>query len=193
MGTMAPKSGTDGTGKNWLITSASNKVSLAEALQDAVSIYGSRLYSTDVSVLSAALYSTADFFVSLPADNIKYIDHLIENAMRLGVGFILPTRDEDLLILSKNREVLLANGITVLCSSAKTIELCLDKVAFHSFCCAHGLPVFQNIIDPALARFPVFLRGKDQYGNKVAERVDTLDEYAAKYGRTIPKGFLVTT
>lgn len=138
---------------NILVTSVSAKVQLIESLVVACREYGLSLYATDVNNDCPALYFADDYVLLPRLSDPGYLRALISFCHEKNIGYIIPTRDQDLVYFSSRISQLLEQGIKILMSDAKTIATCTDKHAFHSACVVHGLPVLPRMTVKDL-RFP---------------------------------------
>lgn len=148
---------------NILITSASRKVALIEAFKTAVlKEGGGKIISVDSSSLSPALLRSDVGLVVPESDNDNFIAALIKICKKYKVKLIVPTRDEELVLFSKNRDMFKNKGIEVMVAKQGTIELCLDKRKFLSFCKKNNLPVPNTYTVGELLQskvaFPLFVR-----------------------------------
>lgn len=149
---------------NVLISSASKKISLVKAVKEAA-----KQISENIKVIAADLNAKAlsqyfaDDFYSMPKtieeNKTEILDWLKTNNIRA----IIPSRDGELLFWANWKKELFANGISVMVSDAKAVEICLDKFAFSGYCFSYGIPA----IDSYLAADEVsseLLVVKERYG-----------------------------
>jgi carbamoyl-phosphate synthase large subunit len=163
---------------NVLITSASRKVWLVRALQEALDGRG-RVIAADLTRWAPAMH-VADAGVLLPrSEDPTFLDALEEVCVREEVVLAVPTRDGELPILAAARERFAAAGVHLAVSAPNAIETCLDKMAFTRFCVAHGFPVPRPVEDPTSADLPLFARPRRGQASAGAGIVRTADALAA--------------
>lgn len=163
---------------NVLITSASRKVSLVRAFQEALNRCGGGLViPVDASPYSAALYESPVRFLVPESHDPAFLPTLLDICRRQRVGLVVPTRDEELPVFARHRGLFEAAGIRIMVASPETIELCQDKRLFFEFCRREGFPV-PRAYSPAELRenpavFPVFVRGRKGKSGRWAFKVET--------------------
>ena len=168
-------------GQNWLITSASAKVDLVRRMRAAVNASGSKLYVTDVDPLAASFHF-ADGFAVLPAlDTGDYYAALVGYCHENGVGVVLPTRDADVAFLAANKRSLASEGVLVIVSPQETVDICLDKIAFHEHCLCAAIPVLPRVGTLEASVFPCFVRSRVGAGGLGAQKVGNMAEFEALY------------
>ena len=123
---------------NVLITSASRKVLLVRSFKDAIRRLGSgRVIGADISPLAAALYEADDARIIPRSDDPAFVEALLRLCEAEGIGLVVPTRDEELPVLARERERFAAAGTVVLVSAPDAVETCRDKARFVA-AVAHG-------------------------------------------------------
>ncbi len=129
---------------NILITSAGRRVSLVRAFQKELKkIYPqAKVIAADAdSSLSAACHAADSYFKVPRLDNPEYINSLIAHCKDHQIKLVVPTIDTELLLLSKNKELLEKNSITPIIASVEFIEKCRDKRVIHEFFESHGIAI----------------------------------------------------
>lgn len=163
---------------NVLITSASRKVWLVRAFQEALNGRG-HVIAADLTRQAPSMH-VADAAVLLPrSDAPTYLDVLEEVCLREQVALVVPTRDGDLPILAAARERFADSGVHLAVSAPDAIETCLDKLAFTRFCVAHGFPVPRPVDEPTPADLPLFARprrGQASTGASIVRTTEALAE-----------------
>ncbi|MBD2544978.1 NAD-dependent epimerase/dehydratase family protein [Planktothricoides raciborskii] len=128
-------------GKHILVTSASKKVSLVQAVQKA-----SQKLDSDIKVIAGDLDKTsltsfvADDFWEMPPTIETQIDALIAGCKDRNIHTIIPTRDGELLFWSQYQTQFAKAGISVIVSPFSSVQVCLDKLAFAQLRVTHNLP-----------------------------------------------------
>lgn len=131
-----------------LVTSASRKVPLVRALQQAA-----RAVHPDGTVIAgdadpqALSFLVADAAWTMPRLADDEVAALVDRCRALGVTAVLPTRDGELMFWARHSARFAAAGIDVLVSRGEALERCLDKLAFSAFGAEQGLPVIPSALD----------------------------------------------
>jgi len=157
---------------NVLITSASRKVSLVQAFQEALKERVGRVFAADVNPLCAA-FSFADARVVVPpSKSHEFIPFLLQFCRLHHIGLIVPTRDAELPLLSRASERFAAAGTLVAVSPPDVVETCQDKQRFVDYCESRGIPIPHTYRLNEPVRFPVFVkpaRGSAARGTRIVE------------------------
>ena len=131
-----------------LVTSASRKVPLVRALQQAA-----RAVHPDGTVIAgdadprALSFLVADAAWTMPRLADDEVAALVDRCRALGVTAVLPTRDGELMFWARHSARFGAAGIDVLVSRGEALERCLDKLAFSAFVAEQRLPVIPSALD----------------------------------------------
>jgi len=120
--------------KNILITSISSKVPLVKAVIQAKNKFNKqiKIYGADIKDEVIARYFV-DYFWKMPKIKELSLDFLIDFCKKNNIGYIIPTRDEDVVFLSKNKEKLLKNNIFSFVSNYHSVLICYDKLKFYKY------------------------------------------------------------
>jgi UDP-2,4-diacetamido-2,4,6-trideoxy-beta-L-altropyranose hydrolase len=149
---------------NVLITSASKKIPLVKAMQNAV-----RKIHPDAKVIAGdickdALSSfVADKFWVMPKANEENVLDIINSCHSNNIRIIFPTRDGELKFWAANAERFRSVGISVIVSPEAAINICIDKVAFSEFGELHKLPFIPSVESPFALTAKHFVV-KERYG-----------------------------
>lgn len=168
---------------NVLITSASRKVSLVRAFQEAVAeTGGGQVLAVDVSHLAAALYFADAHFLVPRSDDEAFLPHLLNLCQREEVDLLIPTRDEELPFFAEHRQAFEEVGTRVMVPSPEAVAISQDKRRFAEFASANGFktPALITAVDPKA--FPVFVRprrGKGSRRTRVAHSPTELENALA--------------
>jgi carbamoyl-phosphate synthase large subunit len=165
---------------NVLITSASAKVQLVRAFQEAVHPIGGLVVAADIDPMAPALHA-ADAGAILPrSDTDAFAPALHALCAERAIGLLVPTRDGELTVLSRLATALGCAGTTVVVSPAPVLAITGDKLALREFCIARGYPVARRIGTGASADdLPAFARPRRGAAGRGAVRLDTVDALAA--------------
>lgn len=153
---------------NVLISSAAAKRSLIEGFRSALqalNLSGKVIAADSDSEVPAARF--ADGFVQQPPDeDSDYADRWLSICREYQVDMLVPTRDAELIALSRLQPQLRASGVTVLTSPPEALATCLDKLAFYQFCVEHHFPVASRVNNPGIQDLPLFARHRTGAGSR---------------------------
>lgn len=175
--------------KNILVTSCSAKVLLIQSLVECSEKYNIRVIATDITEDKPALYFAHGYSLLPPMSDPSYVPKLLELCERENIGYIIPTRDDDLVWFAKNKEILNSVAVEVCQSSSETINICNDKIIFHEFCRKHRLPVPKNydIID--LIKYPCVFKLRKSSASKGVKVVHSESELLAEVDNANKLGY----
>lgn len=134
---------------NVLVTSASRKTPLIQALQRAAAKLqaGIRVVAGDADPEALARYVADDFWV-MPRTVPAQLQALISGCRERDIRVVIPTRDGELAFWAGNREEFARHGIAVAVSPLESVETCLDKLTFSRFGRDRGLPFIPSAETP---------------------------------------------
>lgn len=168
-----------------LITSASRKVSLVRNFKKTLGSNG-KIWAADINIESPALYFADEYLIVPRSDNPKFIDFIINFCKKQEIKLIIPTRDEELLLFSKNKCLFDEIDVKLMVSDVESIEICQDKERFIKFCKKHGFGIpktYDNVKSISDNDFPLFLKpivGKSGVDTFRVESFDELNEILSK-------------
>ena len=164
---------------NILITSASRKISLVRAFQQALAAQQERgkVIALDITPYAPALYFADEHYLVPPSDDSSFIQTVLDLCRRFKVRLLVPTRDEELPIFAEQREKFAALGSLVMVSAPSTLRICQDKKLFLDFCRQHGFatPAVYHHQEGNLT-FPLFAKPRFGKGGRKTLRVDSQEE-----------------
>ncbi|MCX8128371.1 MAG: ATP-grasp domain-containing protein [Synergistetes bacterium] len=118
-----------------LITSASRKVVLVRSFKQYAIVY-----ATDIDSLSPAIY-VADFFYKAPLTlSPEFPKFVLDLVKREKIDLVVPTTDDDLLVIASIREALFEEGVFPLVSPLDVVLTCNDKLKTLFFFKENGIP-----------------------------------------------------
>lgn len=151
---------------NVLVTSISKKVPLLKSVKNALDMLdlGLLLYGadTDKNVIG---FFFVDKFWKMPNLNDLDIEELITFCHANDIICIIPTRDGELKFFSYYKDLLREQGINVMVSHLRSVEICLDKLLFYNTLNNLGYPVIPTFssINKSSSHFSSFVV-KEQFG-----------------------------
>ena len=163
---------------NILITSASRKVSLVRNFKKALGNDG-KVIAADINPESPALYFADDYVMVPRSDNPNFMNFIRDFCKKNSIKLIIPTRDEELILFSKNREIFDEIDVKIMVSDVNSIEICQDKKKFIDFCKNNGFGIPKTYDDINLIEnsdFPLFLKPVVGKSGTDTFKVDSFDE-----------------
>jgi carbamoyl-phosphate synthase large subunit len=165
---------------NVLITSASRKVLLVRAFQDAAArLGGGRVIAADIDPLAASLYEADGARLIPPSADSSFVDALLDVCRHDEIGLLVPTRDDELPLLAANRARFEAIGTLVLVSPPDAVAACRDKRRFADAASALGYETPRTWPPSVDAPLPAFVKPIIGRGGRGARSVRTRGELAA--------------
>lgn len=162
---------------NVLITSSSRKVSLVEAFKNALLDQGGgKVIAADSNPFSASFYFADKHYILPPDSDSSFLKKVLDICMKESISLLVPTRDEELIIFSENKDVFEEKGVQVMVSSPATISTCQDKLKFFKFCQKNGIPCPKIYNFKDVKKFPVFLNGRKSKASKNAYKINNKKE-----------------
>ena len=128
---------------NIIITNIGRRGYLVNYFKEIPGMTG-KIFTSDCDVTASGLYGDNDghFILPRPVNDEKlYVEKLIGTCKENGIEAVLPIIDPEIYILSKYRDVFSENGITVVVSNRRVLEICFDKLKMNAFLKEIGLPV----------------------------------------------------
>ena len=163
---------------NVLITNVGRRGYLVDYLKEAPSFTG-KVYTSDCDETASGLYGNNDghFILPKPVDDEKvYTQKLKELCKQKDISIVIPVIDPEIFILSKYRDEFLNDGINIIVSSQKVLDICYNKSLMNDFLKKNGLLVpytyekleaFESDYEAGKIQFPVML--KPIYGSGSVE------------------------
>ena len=163
---------------NILITSASRKVSLIRNFKKALVGKG-KVIAADINPESPALYFADEYLMVPRSDDPNFIKFMVEICKKNQIKLIIPTRDEELSLFSKNKRIFEDIDVQIMVSDVESIEICQDKEKFIKFCENNGFGIprtFKNSESIKKEDFPLFLKPVVGKSGKDTFKVDSFEE-----------------
>lgn len=165
---------------NVLITSASRKVGLVKTFKKALKENGGgKVFAGDINPQSPSLYFADDYIILPRSDKDSFIRELIDICKNHEINLIIPTRDEELALFSKNINDFSDVGIKVMVSPWESINICQNKDSFIEFCNSNGFGIpktYDNVENYSKLEYPVFIKPKIGKGGLNTFKVDNFEE-----------------
>lgn len=165
---------------------------------------GDKIIATDMQ-LSAPALQAADVSIQVPAVYAEdYIDITLDICKQQKVDALISLNDLELPILAENKPKFEAEGVTVIVSSPKVIDICFDKYKTAQWTESIGLnapKTYVRLVDAKAAlaageiSFPLFMKprwGSGSIGLETIEDMEELDVYYNLLFKKIKKTILAT-
>lgn len=146
---------------NFLFVSIGNKSHLFEHFRAAFNSLGvsGKIVAVDIDPYCPGLYLADKGYMVPRMDSKKFSAYLSKIIVEEKISLIIPTRDEDVVYLSKNRRRFEKFGTKIMAPSYKTAAICNDKWKFYKFLKAKNLkPIETWRKPPKNLRFPCILK-----------------------------------
>lgn len=167
---------------NILVLSIGGKVPLVKAVKSAAIRFDLNVIGTDMSDKAIASYFVDSFELLPKIDNLD-CQYLISFCKQKNIGYIIPTRDADVIYLAKYKKSLNEEGINVFCCEERQALLCMDKLLIcQSYKNFNFINTSENIDDIDSQRYVV----KERFGagsNNIILNVEY--NYAIKCSKNI--------
>ncbi len=153
---------------NILFTSAGRRVALINSFKKSMSVLGitGSIVTTDLKKNAPASF-VADFSEQTPrVTDPNYINLLQEICEKYQIKLLIPLIDTELHLLSLHKQDFEARGVTLLVSSIKTNEICLDKRKTYTFFKSVGVQTpeildAEIILSDPQAKYPFLIKPAD--------------------------------
>ena len=157
---------------NVLVTAASRRVALIRAFRESLKRLGLRgnVVSTDISPLSSGLYVSDKHHFAPMTTAPGYLDRLEEICRQEEITLIIPTIDDELVLMAQARERFTELGIRIVISDPRTCEICNDKRKTFEFFDSEGIPTPRTWLPEELPdidklTFPLFIKPRNGRGS----------------------------
>ncbi len=130
-----------------LITSVSTKVLLVKEFKKALAEEKDegKVIGIDIDPLSAALYFCDEYAICPRLDSPDYLNFIEKLCIEKKVRLIVPTRDEDVLYLSKHKKHIENRTMAkIMVPDIEVANICSDKFDFFRFLQEHDLPAIMS-------------------------------------------------
>ncbi|WP_409071351.1 ATP-grasp domain-containing protein [Geobacillus subterraneus] len=150
---------------NVLVTSISKKIPMLQAIQQAMRKMNSSmaLIGADINPSCIGRYFVHEFWEMPSLEDVK-IEEFILFCKKKNIGFLIPTRDGELLYFSFYRRLLEEHGISVMVSEPEAVQTCLDKLRFYKVLTENGFPAIPTSLSVQELKFDHYVV-KERYGS----------------------------
>lgn len=134
-----------------------------------------KIVSVDSDKNSAGLYLSNKSYVVPNVTDSKYWKTVLNIILKEKINLILPTGDADILLFSKNKDVLEKHGVICYMSDYDTIHTCQDKKLFFEHC-VRNFPMPKTSLNYKDITFPIFTKPRRGSGSRDIRICDNLND-----------------
>lgn len=132
---------------NILITCAGRRNYLVSYFKDFVGPKG-KVVCADMTSYAAAFDACDTAYLTEPVDNMHYLNNIIDICKNENIDFAFSVNDLELQLLAREKQRLQRECSTrFVVSSARTIDICSDKLKTYELCRQHQVRTAQTFVD----------------------------------------------
>ncbi len=157
-----------------LLTSIGKRVQLIQHLRKTFRVIG-----VDVSERNAARHFADRFFTVPGCREDGYVEALLAICKREGVSGLIPLYEAEFPVLNAARERFKEQGVHLILSGERVIDICNDKGKTAAFFERHGIPaprVYSLEEAEAEGRYPLIVKPFDGMGSRNVFRVENREQ-----------------
>ncbi|MFX1277413.1 MAG: ATP-grasp domain-containing protein [Promethearchaeota archaeon] len=179
---------------NLLLLSSSNHVQLVNSFKDAYNKLGIKghVFTADIQEYCASAMVSEKHFPIPRSDSKEFFPSLKKIIGENKINIVLSARDEELAVLSQNREFFIEHGCILIVSNENSINLCRDKYELNNFFKKNDIPhpethLFAALNDNQNIKYPLICKprfGKGGLGiykvynyNTIQNLIDNTSDY----------------
>lgn len=140
-----------------------------------------RVISTDIDPLASGLYLSDKGYVTRKADDPGFVSELVRIAKKEEVTVLLPTVQEELTILARNRGRFERVGIVPVVSDEESLAIATDKQRTYAF--FQGQSYAPKVFDPSRVEFPAVVKPIRSRGGRGFHLCETPEELRVALAR----------
>ncbi|TLS35778.1 ATP-grasp domain-containing protein [Pseudalkalibacillus caeni] len=180
---------------NILFTSCGRRVSLIRKFKKVMadnSITG-KVLTTDIkSNAPAAFFSDKHYLVPRVA-NEKYVGRILEICKQESINLVIPLIDTELMVFASNKSLFEKEGVQILVSSSKVIEIASDKIKTNLFFIKNNIDTPKVYSMQELSthkyKFPLLIKPRDGSSSEGVFKVNNENELDF-FGEYIPNAMV---
>jgi carbamoyl-phosphate synthase large subunit len=175
---------------NILFTSAGRRVELLRAFRAAYRALGlqGRIVAADLDPLAPALSAADQAYLVPPLSSPEYIPRLVAICRDERIRLVFPLIDPEIPLLARSRTAIEETGAEVVVGSEETVGIAADKWRTQEFFRGLGIIApaswLPGNLDPATARYPLFLKPRGGSAGKNSFRIENAEQLRF-FGRTV--------
>jgi len=130
----------------------------------------------DANPLSFGLYDLKKTYLVPPGDSPDFLDKIIKIIEEESPDAILSGPEQEILVLSKNKELLEKNGGMLLCPDYDSVVICSDKEKTYTKFEELGIP-FPEIYSIKNVQFPCIIKPKSGSGSLNVYKIENRKQF----------------
>ena len=134
-----------------------------------------RVIGTDCNPISVGLHLCDKGYVVPCGDDPDFIRKILEICKEEKVDAILSGPEEELLILSRNKELFEKIGVLVLSPDYESVSICADKLKTYEFFRKHSIPT-PEVYEDYNIKFPAIIKPRFGRGGRGVYRIDSVSD-----------------
>lgn len=151
-----------------------------------------KVIGIDCNPLSAGLHLCDKGYVVPRGDDPRFLEEILKICNMERPHAILSGPEEEILVLSKNKELFTKMNILVLCPDYNTVTMCADKVKTYQTLRSHSIPTPQ-VYNKENIKFPCIIKPRFGRGGKDVYKVEDsyeLELYLKKVSHPVIQEFV---
>lgn len=150
--------------------------------------------AVDTDELASGLYLAKKSYIGPRADDPRFVEKILEIALKENVSAIIPNPSEELIHFAKNVDKFKEKGITVVVSNPKSVEISNDKLLSYKF--FEGEKYCPKIYSKDNVVFPCVVKPRSSRGSRGFHVCDSREELESaleknkKFGENVIVEFL---
>ena len=138
---------------------------------------GYKVFGVDCNKDAVGFKFCDDFYLVPHGDDENYVEHILKACARYDIDLIIPSSDNEILKIGKNREVFESMGHATLLPSNKSLKICDNKKLFYQCLTNWDIPhpVVRNPLD---AEFPAIIKPIVGKGSEGVRKLYNISEVA---------------
>lgn len=158
---------------NILFTNAGRRATLLKDFQKSLG-KSAKIIATDNWCVAPALFVADKYYLSPKIQDPNYITFLLEICKKEKVNAVTSLIDPEIMLLAKNRQIFIENGILPLVPDKETAEICFDKYKMYEYLTQKGIKTvqsyksmeqFEKALQHGDLHFPVFIKPRTGSGS----------------------------
>ncbi|RSD35150.1 MAG: hypothetical protein CI953_361 [Methanohalophilus sp.] len=148
---------------------------------------------TDCNPLSFGHFLLEKSYVTPKGNESNFIDKILEIALDEKIDAIITGPEEEIIALSKNKDMFENEGILVLCPENKTVNICSDKYETYKFFKENSIPTPKHFEHFSNVQFPCIIKprfGRGGIGIYKCEKREELEFYIDKVKDPVIQQFI---
>ncbi len=177
---------------NVLFTNIGRRGYLVDFLKNTKSFHG-KVYVSDCDPTASGLYCQHDgkFLMRKPVENEEaYMSDLLRICQANEIRLVIPVIDPEVYIFSTYRDEFIAQGILLLASDRKVLDICYNKKLMNEFLISIGfliprsfysIPEFDDAYKNEIVNYPLFIKPIFGSGSVNSYKIENYEQLVAQF------------